>query len=67
MDEFAASINEFLSFRRYDILQGKGSVSGQAAKAKAEAEYGRFNKTQQITSDFDREIKRLIEKQSEEN
>ena len=67
MDEFAASINEFLSFRRYDILQGKGSVSGQAAKAKAEAEYGRFNKTQQITSDFDHEIKRLIEKQSEEN
>ena len=41
--------------------------SGQAAKAKAEAEYGRFNKTQQITSDFDHEIKRLIEKQSEEN
>ena len=66
MDEFAASINEFLSFRRYDILQGKGSVSGQAAKAKAEAEYGRFNKTQLITSDFDHEVKRLIEKQSEE-
>ena len=66
MEEFAASINEFLSFRRYDILQGKGSVSGQSARAKAEAEYGKFNKTQRLTSDFDREVKRLIKKQSGE-
>ena len=66
MEEFASSINEFLSFRRYDILQGKGLVSGQSARAKAEAEYGKFNKTQQLTSDFDREMKRLIQKNPEE-
>ncbi len=62
MEEFAASINEFLEFRRYQILPDKGRISGQAAKAKAEAEYEIFNKTQQITSDFDREVKRMLEK-----
>lgn len=61
MEEFAASINEFLSFRRYDILPDKGRISAKAAKAKAEAEYDIFNKTQLITSDFDREVKRLLE------
>lgn len=61
MEEFAASINEFLAFRRYEILPDKGRVSAQAAKAKAEAEYDAFNRTQRITSDFDREVKRLLE------
>ena len=61
MEEFAASINEFLAFRRYDILSDKGRISAKAAKAKAEAEYDIFNKTQLITSDFDREVKRLLE------
>lgn len=62
MEEFAASINEFLAFRRYQILPDRGRISAQAAKAKAESEYAVFNKTQHITSDFDREIKRLMEK-----
>lgn len=61
MEEFAASINEFLAFRRYDILPDKGRVAMKAAKAKAEEEYAAFNKTQKITSDFDREIKRMLE------
>lgn len=61
MEEFAASINEFLSFRKYDILSGNGKISAQAAKQKAESEYDIFNKTQRITSDFDREIKKLLE------
>ena len=62
MKEFAQSINEFLAFRRYDILQDKGRVSSKAAKAKAREEYDAFNKTQRITSDFDKEVKKLIEK-----
>lgn len=62
MEEFATSINEFLAFRRYDILPDKGRISGQKAKTKAEEEYAVFNRTQRITSDFDREIKRLVEK-----
>ena len=62
MEQFAASINEFLAFRRYDILPDKGRISGQRAKAKAEEEYAAFNRTQKITSDFDREVKRMLEK-----
>ncbi|MCI5897788.1 MAG: virulence RhuM family protein [Firmicutes bacterium] len=61
MEEFAASVNEFLAFRRYDILKDKGSVSKQAALKKAEAEYEAFNKTQKITSDFDKEVKKMLE------
>lgn len=62
MEEFASSINEFLAFRRYDILPDKGRISSQTAKHKAEAEYIEFNKTQRITSDFDKEIKKMMEK-----
>jgi hypothetical protein len=61
MEEFAASINEFLAFRRYDILPDKGRITAKAAKSKAEEEYAAFNKTQKITSDFDREVKRMLE------
>lgn len=61
MEDFAKSINEFLAFRRYDILPDKGRVTKQAALEKAAAEYDRFNKTQRITSDFDREVKKLLE------
>ena len=57
MEQFAASINEFLSFRRYDILPDKGKVSAQQAKQKAEAEYDLFNPTQKIVSDFDKALR----------
>jgi hypothetical protein len=61
MEEFAASVNEFLAFRRYDILQDKGQVSQQAARKKAETEYDAFNKTQKITSDFDKSVRKMLE------
>ena len=61
MEQFASSINKFLSFREYRILEGKGRVSKQAAKQKAETEYDIFNRTQKITSDFDREVQKLLE------
>ena len=60
MEQFSASINEFLAFRRYDILEGKGRISQKAAKAKAEAEYDEFNKHQRIDSDFDKEVRKLL-------
>lgn len=63
MEQFADSINKFLSFREYKVLIGKGRISRKAAAAKAEEEYDIFNKTQRITSDFDREIKKLIDAQ----
>lgn len=61
MEQFASSVNEFLAFRRYDILPDKGRISAAAAKKKAEAEYDAFNKTQRIVSDFDREVQRLLD------
>lgn len=59
MEDFAKSVNEFLSFRRYEILENKGKISKQLADEKATAEYTVFNKTQKINSDFDKQIKRL--------
>ena len=59
MQEFAQSINEFLSFRRYQILPDKGRVSHKMALEKAAQEYDIFNRTQKLTSDFDREIAKL--------
>ncbi|MDR1369920.1 MAG: virulence RhuM family protein [Dysgonamonadaceae bacterium] len=59
MQEFATSVNEFLSFRKYQILTDKGKISKPQANSKAEAEYEEFNKTQKIISDFDKEIKKL--------
>lgn len=61
MRQFAESINAFLEFRKYKILQGKGSVSKLEADKKAEREYDVFNRTQQITSDFDRQVKKLLD------
>lgn len=61
MEEFASSVNEFLSFRRYEVLKDKGSVSAEEAKRRASEEYDAFNKTQKITSDFDKEVKKLLE------
>lgn len=59
MEEFAESINEFLSFRRFEILQDKGKISRKKADEKAFSEYEEFNKTQKIESDFDKIIKQL--------
>lgn len=65
MAEFAKSVNEFLAFRKYDILpdNNKGKISMKQAQDKAGAEYDKYNKTQKIVSDFDREVKQLIQKQ----
>ena len=64
MEEFAASVNEFLAFRRYKVLTGPGRISKKTADAKAIAEYAEFNRTQHISSDFDKEIKKLIKKKT---
>lgn len=65
MEQFSASVNEFLSFRRYKILPDKGHISSLQAKEKAEAEYDIFNRTQRINSDFDKEIRGMIEGKEE--
>ena len=60
MSQFSASVNEFLTFRCYQILPDKGKISAAQAKKKAEKEYDIFNKTQRIDSDFDKEIRGLL-------
>ncbi|MBQ8360769.1 MAG: virulence RhuM family protein [Bacteroidaceae bacterium] len=61
MKQFSDSVNEFLAFRRYQILPDKGHISAAQAKAKAEQEYEIFNRTQIIDSDFDKHIRKLLE------
>lgn len=60
MEQFASSINEFLTFRRYQILPDKGKISAAQAKKKAEDEYALFDPTQQIDSDFDKEVRKTL-------
>ncbi len=62
MSQFSASVNEFLTFRKYQILPDKGNISAAQAKKKAEEEYDIFNKTQRIDSDFDKEVRGLLDK-----
>ena len=60
MADMSSSVDKFLSFNEYNILDGKGRISANRAKTKAQAEYEAFNKTQPIESDFDREVKKLL-------
>ena len=62
MEEFSKSVNEFLAFRRYDILKDNGRISHKQAVEKAYREYDIFNKTQPIESDFDKIVKGLEKK-----
>ena len=62
MEQLADSVNKFLTFNEYKILQGKGKISKIQADKKAIKEYDDFNKTQKIISDFDKEIKKLGKK-----
>lgn len=62
MEQFSASVNEFLEFRKYDILEGKGRISRVQTDKKAFAEYDEFNKTQKINSDFDKFVKQIEKK-----
>lgn len=61
MEQFSASVNEFLTFRRYQILPDKGKISAAQAKEKACREYDIFNRTQLIDSDFDKQVRKMLE------
>lgn len=62
MDQFAASVDKFLTFNDFKTLPDRGKVSAAEAKAKAETEYDLFNPTQRIDSDFDREIRGMLKR-----
>ncbi len=59
MEALSKSIDKFLSFNDYKVLEGKGKISHNEAVKKAEEEYDKFNKKQVIESDFDKIIKKL--------
>jgi len=59
MEQLAESVNKFLTFNEYKVLEGKGSISKLEADKKAIQAYDAFNKTQKIISDFDKYIKKL--------
>jgi len=63
MDSFAESVNKFIEFNEYKILDGFGKVSRKQAEQKAILEYEKFNKIQKIESDFDKETKAFLKAQ----
>jgi hypothetical protein len=65
MEQFALSVNKFLEFNEYKVLEGKGTISAKQAEERAFAEYDKFNKTQKIESDFDKAVKALNSKRTE--
>lgn len=66
MEQFSVSVNKFLEFNEYKILEGKGLISAKQAEEKAFAEYEKFNKTQKIESDFDKAVKALKNKTTDQ-
>ena len=62
MADLAKSVNHFLAFNEFKVLEGKGKMSFKEAEEKAFKEYEIFNKIQKIESDFDRFSKKLLER-----
>lgn len=69
MQDWAQKLDAFLQFNDYEILDTLGKISAEVAKALAEKEYKKFRVDQDrnFESDFDRVVKKLIEKKSEQN
>jgi hypothetical protein len=61
MAQFARSVNAFLEFNEYEVLDGMGSVSRARADEKAQQEYEEFNRHQKIESDFDKQVRLLLD------
>ena len=59
MEGFAESINKFLTFNEYRVLEGHGKIARKQAEEKAFSEYEKFNKQQKIESDFDKQLKEM--------
>ena len=59
MEAFGDSVDKFLSFNDFKVLEGYGNISREQAKQKAHDEYDKFNRTQAINSDFDKLTKQL--------
>jgi len=65
MESFAESVNKFLAFNEYKILEDYGKISRKQAEKKAFFEYEQFNKTQKIESDFDKQTLAFLNAQKD--
>jgi hypothetical protein len=65
MEDWAKRLDKFLEADDRDILQNSGAITAQVAKDFAENEFEKFRikQDQLFESDFDREVKRIQEKQ----
>lgn len=65
MNDWIEKLNAFLKFSEYEILNNAGKVSHEVAEALALGEYERYRVKQDkdYISDFDREIKKVLEVQ----
>ena len=63
MKDWVVKLDAFLRFNEEDILQDSGKVSHDVAVALAEKEYEKYRVVQDrlIESDFDREVKKLLD------
>lgn len=64
MENVALSVNKFLEFNEFKVLEGKGKISFKRAEEKAIKEYEVFNKTQKIESDFDKYSQNILKKKN---
>ena len=64
MEDWASKLNAFLQFNEREILDNSGKVTQEIAKAFAESEFEKFRIVQDrlFESDFDKQIKQLLEK-----
>lgn len=64
MEELQNSINKFLDFNEYQILDNYGTISHEQAKNKAHSEYDKFKVIQDknYVSDFDKVVKQIEKK-----
>jgi hypothetical protein len=67
MENLAVSVNKFLEFNEFKVLDGKGTISFRDAEKKAFTEYDEFNKHQQIDSDFDKFSRKVFGDASNKN
>lgn len=62
MQELAKSVERFLEFNEYKILEWVWKISHSQAEEKAFLEYDEYNKKQVIDSDFDKFVRELEER-----
>ncbi len=63
MEDWAGKLNAFLQFNEREILDNPGKVTQEIARAFAESEFEKYRVVQDrlFESDFDKQIKRLLE------